>query len=394
MGVRETILITLSAVTPASSLFVIAPAVINGVGGAAVTSYAIAAVIGVAVALCYAELGSAFPITGGEYTFVARTLGKGAGFALFVQTLVGAVLVTAVLAEGAGSYLAAVGLTLSPKVIGAGVIALTTVMACFSIRLNAWVTGLFLVIEVAALVVVAALGFLNVHQPLSALWTPTSMGDDGLLVAVSAGLVLSYTAIALFSYNGYGTAVYFAEETRQASRTIGRAILWSLVIAVLTQLIPLIAVVLGAPDMAGLIGSEDPLGYFLTIRGGPVVDTIVSLGIAIAILNAVLAGTLQSARRVYSSARDGFWPDSINGPLGRIEPRMKSPVAATLAVGGISLLVLAAVPFDTLLLLTGASLRPDQRQYRPRSLHNATVARRSACHARGNGVHRLPESPR
>ena len=36
LSVRENILITLSAITPASSLFVIGPAVINGVGGAAV----------------------------------------------------------------------------------------------------------------------------------------------------------------------------------------------------------------------------------------------------------------------------------------------------------------------------------------------------------------------
>lgn len=72
LSVRENILITLSAVTPASSLFVIAPAVIGGVGGAAATAYVFAALIGVTVALCYAELSSAFPITGGEYSFVAR----------------------------------------------------------------------------------------------------------------------------------------------------------------------------------------------------------------------------------------------------------------------------------------------------------------------------------
>lgn len=356
LSIRENVLITLSAVTPASSLFVIAPAVLHGVGGAAVAVYVIAALVGAAVALCYAELASAYPITGGEYAFVARTLGKPSGFALFVQTLISAVFITAILAEGAGTYLAVLWPNIDAKAVGFAVILISTVMACFSIRLNAWVTGFLLLLELAALGVVAALGFFNVSQPVSSLWTPTTAGDGGVLVAASAGLVVSYTATALFAYNGYGTAVYLAEETRQATTTIGRAILWSLVIAVLAQLIPLIAVVLGTPSMAGLVGADDPLTYFVQARGGTVVNDFVSLGIVAAILSAVLAGTLQNARRVYCSARDRSWPDAINGTLGRINPRTKSPVVATSAVGVASAVLLAVVPFQTLLIVTGASL--------------------------------------
>ena len=356
LSLRDNVLLTLSAVTPASSLFVIAPAVISGIGGAAVAAYVIAAVIGTAVALCYAELSSAFPITGGEYAFVARTLGKPAGFALFVQTLISALLVTAVLAEGAGKYLAVLWPTLDAKMVGIAVILVTAIVACFSIRLNVWVTGTFLILEIAALAVVAVLGFLNVNQPISTLWTPTTAGEGGILVAASAGLVVSYTSTALFSYNGYGTAVYFSEETRQATKKIGRAILWSLLITVLSQLIPLIAVVLGTPNLAELVGSGDPLSYFVETRGGYALNAVVSLGVAIAILNAVLAGTLQNARRLYSSARDRSWPDKINEPLRRIHPRFKSPVAATIILGILAAVILATVPFDFLVIVTAASL--------------------------------------
>lgn len=356
LSVRENILITLSAVTPASSLFVIAPAVINGIGGAAVLAYTIAALIGIAVALCYAELSSAYPITGGEYTFVARTLGRPAGFALFVQTLVSTVLITAIIAEGAGMYLAVLWPDLNAKAVGTAIIVAATITACFSIRLNALITGVVLLLEVALLAVVAVLGFLHVSQPISTLWTPTTVTDGGVLVAASAGLVVSYIATALFAYNGYGTAVCVAEETRQASRTIGRAILWSLAISVLTQLIPLIAVVLGSPNMTEMVGSDDPLSYFVQSRGGTVLEDMVSLGIAVAIINAILAGTLQQARKIYSSARDRSWPDVINRTLSRVNPRFKTPVAATLVFGVLSAAVLATVPFDVLLVITGASL--------------------------------------
>lgn len=356
LSVRGNVLLTLSAITPASSLFIIGPAVISGVGGAAATSYAIAAVVGVAVALCYAELSSAFPITGGEYAFVARILGKPSGFALFILTLISAVLIVAVVADGAGVYLAVALPDIDGRQVGIVIILATAVVGCFNIRFNAWVTGGFLFLEVAALAILAALGFLNVSQPVSSLWTATTSSDDGTLVAASAGLVISYTATALFSYNGYGNAVYFSEETREASRVIGRAVLWSLLITVIVELVPLAAVVLGTPSMAELVGSDDPLTYFLQARGGSTINTLVSLGVAIAIINAVLACTLQSARLVYCSARDRSWPDVINRPLARIHPRTKTPVVATLTAGALAATLLAVVPFDALLIVTGATV--------------------------------------
>jgi amino acid transporter len=356
LSVRDNVLITLSGITPASSLFVIAPAVISGVGGAAVLSYSIAAFVGVAVALCYAELSSAFPITGGEYAFVARTMGKPSGFALFGLTLVSGVFVVAVIASGVGTYLAVVWPGVDGMAVGLVAILLTTIVGCFTIGLNARVTGIFLILELIALAVVAVLGFLNVAQPISTLWTATTAGESGVLVAVSAGMVVSYTATALFSYNGYGNAVYFSEETRKASTTIARAILWSLLIAVLVQLIPLTAVVLGTPSMSALVGADDPLSYFVQTRGGAALNNIVSLGIAIAVINAVLAITLQNARMLYSSARDRTWPDRINGPLARIHPRFKTPVVATVVVGISAAVLLAAVPFEALLITTGATV--------------------------------------
>ena len=152
---RENILITLSSVTPASSVFIIVPAAINGIGGASALAFAIAALVGVAVALCYAELSSAFPITGGEYAFAARTVGKAAGFALFGLSLVSGVFILGVIASGAGEYLGAVWSSLGGSWVGIVVVLVTAVVACFRIRTNAWVTGVFLAIEMAALLVLA-----------------------------------------------------------------------------------------------------------------------------------------------------------------------------------------------------------------------------------------------
>jgi len=70
------LLITLSAVTPAASVFIIAPGVIKQAGTGAIWSFLAAAVVGVFMAFVYAELASALPLTGGEYAIVGRTLGR------------------------------------------------------------------------------------------------------------------------------------------------------------------------------------------------------------------------------------------------------------------------------------------------------------------------------
>ncbi|MDA3643960.1 APC family permease [Saccharopolyspora indica] len=356
LSFRENILITLSAVTPASSVFIIVPSVIQGVAGASAVAFAIAAVVGVVVALCYAELSSAFPITGGEYAFVARTVGKATGFALYLLTIVAGILILGVIAGGTGKYLGVVWSALDGHWVGVVVIIATGLIAVLGIRTNAWVTGVFLVLELLALAVLAVLGFVNVTQPVSMLWTAQTAGPGGTLTAASAGLVVSYTAIAIFAYNGYGTAVYYAEETRQATRTIGRAILWSLAITVLAELVPLVAVLLGTPSMPGLVAAESPMNYFLLARGGTALNTIVSLGIAIAVINAVIAIMLQLGRSLYSAARDRSWPDAINRPLAWIHPRLRTPVVATLTVATLGALAYALLPFEVLLLGSGASL--------------------------------------
>ncbi|MEV0699518.1 APC family permease [Saccharopolyspora sp. NPDC050389] len=353
---RENILITLSAVTPASSVFIIVPSVIQGIAGASAVAFAVAALVGVVVALCYAELSSAFPITGGEYAFVARTVGKPTGFALYLLTIVSGILILVVIAGGTGQYLGAVWSALDGRWVGVVVIVVTGLIAVLGIRTNAWVTGIFLVVELLALALLAVLGFVHVTQPVSVLWTAQAAGMDGTLTSASAGLVVSYTAIAIFAYNGYGTAVYYAEETRQATRTIGRAILWSLAITVVAEFVPLVAVLLGTPSMPALVNADSPMNYFLLARGGTVVNTIVSLGIAIAVINAVIAIMLQLGRSLYSAARDRSWPDAISRPLTWIHPRLRTPVVATLTVAALGTLAYWLLPFQVLLLGSGASL--------------------------------------
>src|SRR5437899_12526381 len=95
-----TLMLVLSAATPASSVFIIMPGVIALAGSGAFLSCAAAAVIGLFMAFVYAELSSAYPTAGGEYTMVGRTLGRFWGFVTLVLMFVTIALVLSIIAHG------------------------------------------------------------------------------------------------------------------------------------------------------------------------------------------------------------------------------------------------------------------------------------------------------
>jgi len=356
LSLRQNIFITLSSVTPASSVFIILPSILLGLGGASVAAMALAGVGALFVGMCYAELSSRYPIAGGEYTWTGRILSKPLGFAVMLLTLLSGILIVAVIALGTGEYLGVAISSLSGKWVGLVVIALTTIIAALRIKTNAWVTGLFLVIEVLSVAILTFLGVIHVSQPVSVFWTPQTAAAGGTVSAVGWGAVISALSVALFAYNGYGQAVYYAEETKGASSKIGKAIMISLLVTVLVEILPLMAVVIGSPSIPKLINDPAPMSYFLLQRGGSSINIIVSLGIAIAILNAVIAIIIQQARLLYASARDGSWPDAIGKPLQQISSKYQTPVVATIVVGVVAILAGQFVSFNFLLLATGASL--------------------------------------
>ncbi|WP_405138115.1 APC family permease [Nocardia sp. NBC_01388] len=355
LGMGENILITLSAVTPASSVFVIIPSILLAVGGASVLTLGIAALASVCVGLCYAELSARYPIAGGEYTWAARLLGRPLGFAMFLLTMVNGVLIISVIALGTGDYLGVAIPRLGGKWVGVAVIVVTTGVALLNIKTNAWVTGIFLAVEVAAISVLVFLGFRQVERGPAEWFHPLTAGGSGT-IGVGMGALPALIPVALFAYNGYGAAIYYSEETKNATKTIGRVIMVCLAATVAIEILPIAAVVLGAPSMTDLLRSPAPLNYFLTARGGSAVNTVVSVGIAIAIINAVIAIILQISRLVFASARDRSWPEPIDRTLSAVHPRLRTPVAATILVGAIAAIAAAVLPLNWLITATGAGL--------------------------------------
>lgn len=356
MKLLGALFLTLSSITPAGSVFIMAPGVVQQAGTGAFLSFAIAAVINIFTAFTYAELSSAFPLTGGEYTIVGRLLGPLAGFIILGLNIATLIFTASVVALGLGPYLSVIVPGLSPVAAGMGCILFTTLCGVLNIRTNALVTGLFLIIEMLALLALTGLGFSHISRPFAEFLThPVHLSSAGNLEPVTASMLGLATVVANFAYNGYGNAVYLGEEIHDAPHHLGRTILIALLIGVVAEVLPITAVLLGAPDLPSLLSSQNMFSDFIVARGGEIMNKIISLGIALAIVNANIAFLVMVARQLYSSGRDHVWTPSLNKAMMSIHRRFHSPWIATL-VSGIFAGLACLIPLNFLLVLTGTGI--------------------------------------
>ncbi|MFI6404453.1 APC family permease [Streptomyces sp. NPDC050548] len=344
-------LLTLSCVTPASTLFVVVPDLFGSLGTATALTIAIGSVLCIAVAFCYSELGTLIPSAGGEYAMVSTLAGRLAGWLVFVLSLLVVMIVPPVIAMGTADYLTPI-VHLNPSMTGAGVMLLATLAGLLDLRANAWITGIFLVLEVIAAGVVALLGFTHSHRGLGSLTSMQVAGTGSHTDTVTAMLVVSGLAIALFVTQGFSTAVYLSEELENPRRNVARTVLATLAISTVIILVPVVAITMGASDLSTLTGGD--ISSMVTAWSNSAVGTFVSLCVALAIINAGIVMVIQNSRVLFASARDKAWPTPVNTVFAKLG-RFGSPWVATLAVG-IPGAVLCFVNLDTLYGVTGVSV--------------------------------------
>src|SRR5215472_11511954 len=356
INILGNVAISVSGITPTASVFIIAPVAFVAQGSGAFYSFVLAAVIGLGMAMCWGELGSTYPVVGGSYALVARVLGRPVGFVVFVCVLVTAIIIPSSIALGAGQYLSVIWPGVNANWVGAAIMIVTAGIAILSIQLNAWVTGVFLALELAVVAAVTLLGLTHVSQPVTAILQPHVFDAKGNATAASLALVLTGVATGIYAYNGYDAPVVYSEETEGHRRGIARAVFWSLGITVAAELIPVTMALLSAPSLAKLVNAATPMQYMVTATGGSTVNMILSLGVAVAIFNATLAINLAFGRVLYSSGRDRAWPGPVSRAIAAIHPTLRTPWVATAFVGVVGAVLTAVSNLAALVTFTGVIL--------------------------------------
>jgi amino acid transporter len=353
MGTFGGLLLTLAVLSPSLGVFVVGNDMLHQAGSGTVACILAASILGVAMAAVYAELGSAFPHAGAEYTLAGRTLGPRAGFAMLAVNLVCLPIGLAISGLGIADYLHGILPGLTDRAVAIPAIVAAVLIAACSIRLNATVTALLVAAEVAALLATFAFGAGHI-QPhgLHRLLHPTMALPPGGLGSVPLGALAVASASGIYALNGYGGVVCFGEEIENAAGSVGRIVYLALFAGAAIVLLPLAAVIAAAPDPAALYRAPSPILGFLSQAGGSTPTTLVSLSVAGALFNCMIAIALTIGRMLFASARDQAFPAPLNRLFSHLSAHFGSPANATLVAGAIAL-PLCFAPLQILILING-----------------------------------------
>jgi amino acid transporter len=157
------------------------------------------------------------------------------------------------------------------------------------------------------------------------------------LNAARALSVLGLAAIsAVYGTVGGNQAINFGEELHDPHRRMGRVVLLACLIGAFATALPVILVVISAPDLGAMLHSPAPFAQFLSAAMGPWAGPALSAGVALAIFNANILAIMGMARIYFSLGRDNLFPGPVNRLLSGVDSHSGAPRAATLIVGAYS----------------------------------------------------------
>jgi amino acid transporter len=297
-------------------------------------------------ALCYAELATRFPRTGGDYVFLTQAYGRFWGFLfgwtkIFVQRTGTLAILAVVFAEHAAQALGFPPLWIKP--VATGAIAVLTVANIRGIRWGKGVQNTFTGAKLAALILIVGAGLLagkGSWAGYSPFWPDHFAGDFWS----TTGLALIFV---LWTYGGWTEAAYVAEEVRDPSRNLPRAIVGGL-LTVTVFYLAVNAVYLAhlpLPEMARTnLVAAGTMDKIWPGTGGRAVAAMVMASTFGALNGFILTG----GRILQALGKD----HTLFGKLGRISPRRHTPSLALLLNSVLAVFLVWTGTLDTLVTYT------------------------------------------
>ncbi|WP_327584346.1 APC family permease [Nonomuraea sp. NBC_00507] len=305
--------------------------------GMVALAYVIGLVAMAFTALSYAQMARAFPMAGSVYTYAGRGIGAPVGFIAGWAILLDYVLVPSLL------YLvASVAMNSFVPVIPVwawlvAFVVLNTVVNYLGIQMTARITRIMLVAELAVLAIFLVVGVVALAQGKAQTGFLTPIFDSS---GFAWSVVLAAASVAVLSFLGFDGISTLAEENREDAQRLGRSMVAALGLAAVLFVVQTWVAALLTPNRDNLITNGDPAGsaFYDTaaFAGGAWLSVLTAVATAVAwgFANSLVAQAATS-RLLFAMGRDRQLPSF----LGRVDPKHKVPVNATLVVAAISLIL-------------------------------------------------------
>lgn len=196
--------------------------------------WALGGLIAVCGAMTYAELGAAFPRSGGEYNLLSRVYHPAAGFvAGWTSVTIGFAGPTALAAMTFAAYAVSIA-DVAPSIwteraLAVALVAVLTVVHAGKRRNSGAVQVVFTTLKVGVIVCFCLLAFALVEQPQPVNFLP-STGDQALLTSGAFAVSLIYVS---YAYTGWNAATYLSSELDNPQRSLPVILLTGTVVVTL-----------------------------------------------------------------------------------------------------------------------------------------------------------------
>ena len=349
-------------------------------GPAIMISFIITGTLCALVALSYAELASAIPVSGSAYSYSYASMGELVAWIMGVLLVLEYGLAASTVAVGWSGYVASflhdVGINLPPALrgapgteiqdfvtgqqVGVGVVNLPALIAIaavtgllvLGVSESAFVNNIIVAIKLAVVVAFIVIGAFYVNP---ALWSPLVPAaqpppppgaSTGLMAEIGTALwavftaqntgqygvsgIITAAATIFFAYIGFEAVSTAGAESRNPSKDMPIGILGSLIICTILYIL-VSAVLVGIVPYTDL-NDAAPIAKAVNQIGLPWFSVLVKIG-AIAGLSSVMLVLLYGQTRIfYTMARDGLIPPAF----ASVHPKYQTPWINTLIVGVIA----------------------------------------------------------
>ncbi|HEY7286303.1 MAG TPA: APC family permease [Vicinamibacterales bacterium] len=306
-----------------AAIFLLPAQVAGEIGAWSPLGFVAIGLTSLAIALCFAEVGSRFDSTGGPYLFTRTAFGPFVAFEVgWIQWFVRA----ASQAVALSGTVLALGYYWPELTTGwpraALVTAIAVVMAWINVRgvrESALVVNLLTVGKLLPLAIFIFFGAFHMHAPDLATLRPVTMSQ-----AATAALLLVYV------YGGYEVVPVIAGEAVDPRKHVPFAMVWTILIVMtamtLTQ-------VVAQGILMDVAGHSTPIADAAAVFMGSAGALLISVGSVVAITGNNAGQVLSGSRMLFALAENGDLP-----PLfARVHPRYRTPANAIVFTSTVAL---------------------------------------------------------
>lgn len=314
-------------------------------GSSILLLWIIGGIVSLLGALCYAEIGTTFPRSGGEYNYLSKIYHPAIGFMSgFVSSTVAFAAPVAAAALALGKYSNNV-FAVDPKITASFVVIALTMLHAFTINIGSKFQTVFTGIKVLLIILFIGCGFFSGHTgDTSFVLNSATLGDVSTAAFAIALFFVSY------SYSGWNAASYIAGEIDEPQRNLPKSLLFGT--AIVTVLYVLLNYIfLYTAPIAELAGKDDVGFVSANFIFGDIGGKIISITIAILLVSSVSSMIIAGPRVSQTMGSD----TKLLAFLGK-KSKNNAPFNATVFQCIISLFFIFTATFSQVITYIGFTL--------------------------------------